>query len=327
MKLILFYTFLLIILKLTSQISTTSKNNIQTISKENELKLTKNLINEEHNKQNMPKQDKLSFTTRLNDYFSKTSKENQSVAKEALTSFIIGLTLFFLSIQIICWNEKRSVKDAEILDLHLDHERCIYIDKADDFKLCELNNTKLFIVNGQISVKEEAYIEHSCIKLKNVYGKVALIKIFHEYYSTRTYRDDKGNVTVVNSWLPKGNNIQTYSIRNSTLLLSDKFVFDSALISDIIPSSDIHYMNNMNDNIQTFIPKDNELKEIYYWIRPNFIGEFKLTVDNQGYVYALGVDRGFNNISNNEEENSAFIKLESHLFREKDERLIIKYVK
>src|SRR5690606_29853383 len=131
------------------------------------------------------------------------------------------------------------------------------------------------------------YIENSSIMLKTNAGKVALIKIFHDYfYITKTeveHVDANNDITkqtkIEKSWHGKFNNNITYHVRNSQLAIADKYYFDSTLINDIIYSPENH---NINENIYVYNPKEDDLKEIYEWIKPNFMGAFKLATDNHG---------------------------------------------
>jgi hypothetical protein len=256
------------------------------------------------------------YSTRLKDYFVKTSEQNQIIAWQSLSSFVLGLILFFMSIQVICWNERRAVKDTEILDHFIDTEKSVYMDKIADVKLDSDYMDKLFIVCGNLSVKEEASIANSCVRIKHTYGKVALIKIFHETFSVQTETNESGETTYIKKWSSKIVNTHSYSVRNSQLSIADKFLFDPKHIDDVITSSDYYYMENMNDNIHTHIPKDTELKEMCEWIRPTFNGPFESVTDHGGFVYALHGSR----------DSSMPFEPCTYDFKEGDERLIIKYV-
>ena len=93
-------------------------------------------------------EEKSSFTTKLKDYFHETSKKNQSTAMSALGGFIAGIVLFILSIQLICYNERRAVKDNELLDYYRDHKKCEYVENVNDIKINDENKDKLFLING-----------------------------------------------------------------------------------------------------------------------------------------------------------------------------------
>jgi hypothetical protein len=261
--------------------------------------------------------------TRLKDYFTKTSEQNQNAAAQALTSFVVGIVLFMISIQVVCWNERRAVKDTEMLDYYLDTNRSSYVEGSGDFKHDENLKDHLLMLTGKVSVKDEASIENSIIRIKNIEGKVALIKIFHEYLTIDITRDSDGHEIINKKWVSKSNIIPSnYSIRKANLYISDRYNFDTVLLDHIITSPDNHYMNN---DIQTHIPKENEFKEIQEWLRPGIDGHFIMETDSQGYIYAVQTHQHNQNPASTTYFVDHFNPINYH-FREKDERLIIKYV-
>jgi hypothetical protein len=94
-------------------------------------------------------EEKSTFNTKIKDYFNKTSKNNQSTALSALGGFLAGIILFILSIQLICYNERRAVKDNELLDYYRDPNKCVYVENGNDIKINEENNSKVFLINGK----------------------------------------------------------------------------------------------------------------------------------------------------------------------------------
>jgi hypothetical protein len=98
---------------------------------------------------NTPKRtdESTSTATKIKDYFQKTSKDNRNTALGALGVFIGGIILFLLSIQLICWNERRSVRDTELLDYY-GEKKCYYVENGFDIKIDDNIKQNLFIVNG-----------------------------------------------------------------------------------------------------------------------------------------------------------------------------------
>jgi hypothetical protein len=119
-------------------------------------------------------------------FFTKTSKQNRSVAAEALAGFILGFILFFISIQLICFNERRSVKYTQFIDWVNNESNVIYVPF--DSKITEIQNekprldSKAYIVSGDLKVEKECTIDGFEIPIRVEDGKILFISFHYEQW-------------------------------------------------------------------------------------------------------------------------------------------------
>lgn len=83
------------------------------------------------------------------DFFQKTSKKNQNVAWLALLGFLGGFLLFIGSIHLVCWNERKAVSAAKVIDYFRNDESCKVIKQGIQFDEVPSPN-KVYLINGII---------------------------------------------------------------------------------------------------------------------------------------------------------------------------------
>jgi hypothetical protein len=74
------------------------------------------------------KQDEISFFSKLNNYFRKSSINDPDITLSALISFITGIIVFFISSFIIIRNERRNIKEIQLIDCYNKSNFCEEID-------------------------------------------------------------------------------------------------------------------------------------------------------------------------------------------------------
>ncbi len=84
---------------------------------------------------------------KINEFFRKSSYENDDTALTSIFLLVGGILIFLISIQLICWNEKKEIRRKELL-AYYDDQNCNYIEKGKMFKMDESIKDNLFIING-----------------------------------------------------------------------------------------------------------------------------------------------------------------------------------
>jgi len=140
---------------------------------------------EKFNTESLSNSSKNSFT-RINDYFKKTSKSNQNVAGKALAGFLCGFILFFSSIHLICWNERRAVRECQYIDCIREEKKCKIIENGG--KIEKIEDNLIYIINGNIVCEEEPKIEGLDIEFNKKLGvdeKLLMLKINFEKFCNK----------------------------------------------------------------------------------------------------------------------------------------------
>ena len=101
-------------------------------------------------------------------FFQNTSNQNSSTARKALGGFILGFILFFISIQLICWNERRAVKFTNFIDWAEKEENLMY--KGTDNLGNEKIENKAYIINGTLNVTKEPVVD--CPEFEKITNKI-----------------------------------------------------------------------------------------------------------------------------------------------------------
>jgi len=73
-----------------------------------------------------------------------------SIWGTAFTFFLIGICCFVGSIYLICYNERRAVKDTYFADILRNKNKVVEVNNA-DIKIVDRNtlNDKVFVINGK----------------------------------------------------------------------------------------------------------------------------------------------------------------------------------
>lgn len=177
-----------------NKIIKSNKDHIQNLKlKENFVKNNFNKKNQNSNLQSSLKINPESLTnssknsfTRINDYFKKTSKSNQNVAGKALAGFLCGFILFFSSIHLICWNERRAVRECQYVDCIREEKKCKIIENGG--KIEKIEENLIYIINGNIVCEEEPKIEGLEIEFNKKLGvdeKLLMLKINFEKFCVK----------------------------------------------------------------------------------------------------------------------------------------------
>jgi hypothetical protein len=193
------------------------------------------------------------------DFFGKTSKHNQNKAAGALAAFVGGFILFILSIHLICWNERRAVKDTEFTDYIREEKKCSVLENGREPSNDE--KEKVHLVTGLLSVTEEAKIKDLNLDITTPKGKILVIKTVFEKFSKDEVdkekeegTDEEGNTIVKHEIVTYRNWIKT-SYEKGNLFATD-YHYAKALIAEKYSFS----MKNLNKYVemnQTKLLEDN----------------------------------------------------------------------
>jgi len=82
------------------------------------------------------------------DFFTKTSKTNQSTAGKAFAAFIGGFILFYLSILLICNTERSSVVQAKYIDWINDEVKHVDLNRGESAEK-DLAEKKPLLIEGK----------------------------------------------------------------------------------------------------------------------------------------------------------------------------------
>jgi hypothetical protein len=86
---------------------------------------------------------------KLNEFYKMTPQEYQNLVLSSVLLLIGGIILFFLSVQLTYWNEKKAVRHTELLD-NFGEKNCYYIENGKEIKIDDNIKNNLFIINGKI---------------------------------------------------------------------------------------------------------------------------------------------------------------------------------
>lgn len=124
--------------------------------------------------------------------------------------FLIGISCFVGSIYLICYNEKRSIKDSYYIDLLKDTTNVEELRNPSSSKIPQQDiGKKIFILSGDVTIKENAKITDFDDFPLNGIDNLLTIKVHVEEFDTRIdiedYRDSRGNLlrrdeTVTTDW-------------------------------------------------------------------------------------------------------------------------------
>ena len=96
---------------------------------------------------NSENREEKSFITLLNNYFRRSTIDDSDITLSALISFITGVLLFFISSFYIIRNERRNIKEIQILDCY---------NKSNYSGEVDLDKTgSLHIINGMFILLQD----------------------------------------------------------------------------------------------------------------------------------------------------------------------------
>jgi hypothetical protein len=256
-------------------------------------------------------------------FFQNTSKKNTSTAWKALSGFILGFILFFVSIQLICWNERRAVKFTNFIDWTEKDENVKYIGKENLLNE-KVENTMAYIVNGTLNVTREAQVDcpdfeqiSNQIRSSSTGSKLLFIKFCFEKWGvisqevTDTVRvDENGNeedeIKYELDWIKIN--------ENSADKTSTRLYLGEADLNGIYKFELRRISLCEND---TYTPKQSDNLIIQNWMINKLNNPLIKVIVRGDYFYI---------ISNENSEISNSFDLETYDFKESDRRLSIKYL-
>ena len=287
-------------------------------------------LKERSSEKNNASPKKVTYESKPKDgYFTRTSKENQSAAAKALSAFVGGIILFILSIHLICWNERRAVKDAQYLDYFTRTDRCAFIDNGNEASLTE---SRLSIVTGEVNVIKEASIEFFNINITSNKGKIVMIKSHFEQFSTmetekekEVGEDQEGNALIEKELTTHRIWSDTDKINSSKFKtefhagevnMSGKYRFSMDHFKSLVNSSQTE---KLTDNKNIYFPNSNDLPAIeeFYNKENNDPSKPYKYLIKDAYIYILR--------SNIKVEDSNSFDPEKYEFSNSDFRLSFKY--
>ena len=251
-------------------------------------------------------------TTSLKDFFGKTSKDNENLAWKALGYFLGGIACFFISIHVICWNERRAVKETEFHDFIRKEERCGVINEGAKIDASQINPNKSYIVTGGLNLLNEAHIQEFTDEGYKFRDNLAIMKLECESFSSSF--DEETNRTV-KRWAYAGsgsdgryNNQYHYG----QAAISSNYLVDLSLLNHLVDSRQTASVSD-NNYIHQFSQKDIDvLNKIY---KKNANNNVQVIVKGT-YLYILrGRDSEISNID-----------IDNFNFTSEDRRVQVKYV-
>lgn len=277
------------------------------------------------------------FKTRISDFFHKTSKSNQNVAMKALSAFVCGIILFICSIHLICWNERRAVKETQFIDYVRDEKKCKQIDNGVDLQEAKGSNSdqtpnenKVYIVNGPVTVEEEAILPELNIPVQTNKGKITTIQIQFEKFGKRQMHEERNlgenengdQVVEVNDYEKKywydanyQNNRFTTKFYHGKVSINNKYTFPKHHLETQLTMC--CNVKDLADNSYIYRPKQEDIAKLeeYFKSKNNSEIPFKFFIHNQ-FIYIL------RNYSNKNTDN---FNPDLYDFSESDLRMCIKY--
>lgn len=214
------------------------------------------------------------FTTDVKDFFKKTSKNNQNMAWEALSAFVGGIILWFVSICLTCWNEKRAVRIAELADYINDDKKVVFVDDGNPLSDDKIDSSKAYMVTGKLHLISEAKVDNLNIDIKSDFGQILITKLKVEkfsktvVYEERDARDSHGNdVTEVSEKTYRNWNEVTVNDENGP---ATKYFYGSSLIGGVyrFDSSKLNHLltGKQNSAYYDITDSDNSALQDYFKI-------------------------------------------------------------
>lgn len=117
-----------------------------------------------------------STKTSYGGFFDKTRKENENAAMKALGMFLGGIACFFGSIHLICWNERRAVKEAEFTDYISRKDECTEISNGAPIDKENFNSQMTYLVSGKLEIEKPAVIDGLNINYSTNNGRQIIVK-------------------------------------------------------------------------------------------------------------------------------------------------------
>lgn len=211
-------------------------------------------------------------------FFTKTSKKNKSLAGEALGGFVAGIILFICSIHLICWNERRAVKDTEHIDFIKQEKKCVVLENGKEVEKEDEN--KVVIISGVASVQQEAKLTGLPLDISTSKGKIVVIKTHFECFSERVEErhkevgeDYEGNALIQKetvtsrTWrdthYAEGSKFAT-QYHHGKVLISDKYAVNMETFNKEVNS---HQTNLLADNSYIYRPSEKDIPIIEEYFR------------------------------------------------------------
>jgi len=116
---------------------------------------------------------------------------------DALIGFLCGFILYFGSIYLICWNERRAVRECQYLDNIRKESNCKVIENGAKIEDEKLDGTLSYIVNGELTVEEEAIIPDLNIDFKKQIDYGEKILFFKTNFDKFTINEVRETETVI----------------------------------------------------------------------------------------------------------------------------------
>jgi hypothetical protein len=313
-------TYFVLILITISGLINTLRENSQKDSINNEVSNVVATYSESPHKKHKEDNKKLSDTLKLNklqtttsdiqphkkerveDFFKKTSKKNRNAAWQALGAFVCGILLFIGSIHLICWNERRAVKQTEYIDYIRDDRKCKVIEHGQSIDSKDIEHEKVYIVNGPVTIETEATIPDLPLNVTSNKGKIVVIKTNFEKYSKQHYEerkevgeDEEGNTIIErketerivwNSYSPVSENRFSGKFYHGKVLINNNYYLNmSHLEREVENNQTLDYADN--SYIYRPTPEDVTMLEEYFAKENNNPSvPYKIILHNQ-YVYIL----------------------------------------
>lgn len=254
------------------------------------------------------------------DYFGDTSKDNQNKALKALGIFLMGFVLWIGSVHLICYNERRAVKDTEFQDYITDSKYCTQVSNG--VKIEPSSDKMNYIVSGKLEIDQSAEIEGLALNLaaKKVLTIKYIIEEYKTYKSTETEEVERDGqqyeqykTTTSEFWVPV--------IRTEGSKFACKTYRAKATIQGNY-NFDISKLDHLVESRQTEHASENKYIHFFEEGESSMIKEYLKSGLNQGASEPNVILKGqYAYIVNRDDFNPS-----SNSFQEGDRRLCIKYV-
>lgn len=196
--------------------------------------------------------------TSYGDFFGNTSKNNENLAWKALSYFLLGIAAFIGSIHLTCWNERRSVKEAELTDYVSKESLCEVITQGSKIDKQNFNPNKNYLISGKLSVEKFAEIPDLKLDLNQ---RNILIRINIEKHYV--HRSNEG---VTTGWTAcmEGEEKSTSKLYYATASINETYSVDIKKLSYLLNSYEkkgmnggkyIHrFKNDELDSLKSYFP-------------------------------------------------------------------------
>lgn len=261
--------------------------------------------------------DEVPSTTPLRkDFFSKTSDSNQNMAWKALGGFIAGILCLISSIYLICYNERRAVKETELIDYIRKEDKCVHIMNGVDTKVEE---NKVYAISGPLVINKPAAIDGLDINFAYGRNNILMIKLECEVFSkikkvTRNSESEVENEEEIPQWS------QNYNSK----ALQTKYFYADASINDIYDIN-VDNLSFLVEKNQTANIYENKYIHMFQNSEKNMMKDyFKSLLINMEFEVVF--EREYAYLVKNAPSDAGAFSSSSFNFSEEDIRLKIKYV-